>query len=79
MEYRTFGTTDLNISPMGLGCMRMSGVYGPADERESIATLHRAFDLGINRWQSPWPGCWPRGKTSSRFPAARPASILRKT
>ena len=48
MEYRTFGTTDLNISPMGLGCMSMSGVYGPADERESIATLHRAFDLGIN-------------------------------
>jgi aryl-alcohol dehydrogenase-like predicted oxidoreductase len=48
MEYRTFGTTDLNVSPMGLGCMSMSGVYGPADDTESIATLHRAFDLGIN-------------------------------
>ena len=48
MEYRTFGTTDLKVSPMGLGCMIMSGVYGPADDTESIATLHRAFDLGIN-------------------------------
>jgi aryl-alcohol dehydrogenase-like predicted oxidoreductase len=48
MEYRKFGTTDLHVSPMGLGCMSMSGVYGPADDAESIATLHRAFDLGIN-------------------------------
>lgn len=48
MEYRTFGTTDLKASPMGLGCMSMSGAYGPADDTESIATLHRAFDLGIN-------------------------------
>jgi len=48
MEYRQFGTTDFKVSPMGLGCMSMSGVYGPADDAESIATLHRAFDLGIN-------------------------------
>jgi aryl-alcohol dehydrogenase-like predicted oxidoreductase len=48
MEYRTFGATDLKVSPMGLGCMSMSGVYGTADDRESIATLHRAFDRGIN-------------------------------
>ena len=48
MEYRTFGTTDLKVSPLGLGCMSMSGVYGPADDTESLATLHRAFDLGIN-------------------------------
>jgi aryl-alcohol dehydrogenase-like predicted oxidoreductase len=48
MEYRTFGTTDLQVSPLGLGCMSMSGVYGPADDAESLATLHRAFDLGIN-------------------------------
>jgi aryl-alcohol dehydrogenase-like predicted oxidoreductase len=48
MEYRTFGTTDLHVSPLGLGCMSMSGVYGPADDTESLATLHRAFDLGIN-------------------------------
>lgn len=35
MEYRKFGTTDLNVSPMGLGCMSMSGVYGPADDTDS--------------------------------------------
>ena len=48
MEYRQFGTTEFKVSPVGLGCMSMSGVYGPADDNESIATLHRAFDLGIN-------------------------------
>jgi aryl-alcohol dehydrogenase-like predicted oxidoreductase len=48
MEYRKFGTTDFEVSPMGLGCMSMSGAYGPADDAESIATLHRAFDLGVN-------------------------------
>src|SRR5436853_2529211 len=48
MEYRRFGSTDFKVSPIGLGCMSMSGVYGPADDAESIATLHRAFDLGIN-------------------------------
>ena len=48
MEHRQFGTTEFKVSPLGLGCMSMSGVYGPADDNESIATLHRAFDLGIN-------------------------------
>lgn len=48
MEYRKFGTTDFKVSPIGLGCMSMSGVYGPGDDNESIATLHRAFDLGVN-------------------------------
>jgi aryl-alcohol dehydrogenase-like predicted oxidoreductase len=48
MEYRKFGQTDFLVSQLGLGCMSMSGAYGPADDSESIATLHRAFDLGIN-------------------------------
>jgi aryl-alcohol dehydrogenase-like predicted oxidoreductase len=48
MEYRRFGTTEFKVSPIGLGCMSMSGLYGTADDNESIATLHRAFDLGIN-------------------------------
>jgi aryl-alcohol dehydrogenase-like predicted oxidoreductase len=48
MKYVKFGTTDFNVSQLSLGCMSMSGAYGSADDDESIATLHRAFDLGIN-------------------------------
>src|SRR4051812_5113628 len=48
MQYHKFGTTDFEVPPMGLGCMSMSGAYGPSDDAEAIATLHRAFDLGIN-------------------------------
>src|SRR3990172_6547457 len=48
MEYVQFGTTEFKVSRLGLGCMSMSWAYGPADDNESIATLHRAFDLGIN-------------------------------
>ena len=48
MEYIKFGTTDLSVSPMGLGCLRMSEQGGVVDDVESIATLHMAFDLGIN-------------------------------
>ena len=48
MERRKFGNTDLMVSVIGLGCYGMSGVYGPADDAESIATIRRALDLGIN-------------------------------
>ncbi|MFC4049876.1 aldo/keto reductase [Actinomadura syzygii] len=46
MRQRILGQ-GLSTSALGLGCMGMSEFYGPADEAESIATLHRAFDLGI--------------------------------
>jgi aryl-alcohol dehydrogenase-like predicted oxidoreductase len=36
------------VSPIGLGCMSMSGCYGQQDDRECIATIHKALDLGIN-------------------------------
>jgi aryl-alcohol dehydrogenase-like predicted oxidoreductase len=42
------GSTGPDVSRFGLGCMGMSGIYGPADERESIATIHGALDAGIN-------------------------------
>jgi aryl-alcohol dehydrogenase-like predicted oxidoreductase len=48
MQYRKFGTTEFNVSRMGLGCMSMSGAYGPANDDESISTLHAALDQGIN-------------------------------
>ena len=45
---RELGRSGLKVSAMGLGCMGMSEFYGAADEMESIATIHRALDLGIN-------------------------------
>src|SRR5262245_42336879 len=39
---------ELTVSEMGLGCMRMSAFYGDTDEQESIRTIHRCLDLGIN-------------------------------
>jgi aryl-alcohol dehydrogenase-like predicted oxidoreductase len=47
MQQRTLGRQGLRSSAIGLGCMTMSDVYGPADEHESIATLQRALDLGV--------------------------------
>ena len=48
MQQRVLGSEKLTVSALGLGCMGMSQSYGPADERESIATIHRALDLGCN-------------------------------
>src|SRR6266849_1203604 len=48
MERHRFGNSDLTVSAVGLGCYGMSGVYGPADDAESIATIRRALDLGGN-------------------------------
>ena len=48
MQRRKFGNTDLTVSAIGLGCYGMSGVYGPADDAESIATIRRGLELGVN-------------------------------
>ncbi len=48
MQYRTLGNSPLTVSAIGLGCMGMSGIYGPTDEAESIAVIHHALDLGLN-------------------------------
>jgi aryl-alcohol dehydrogenase-like predicted oxidoreductase len=47
IKQRKLGSGGLTVSAMGLGCMGMSTAYGAADETESIATLHRALELGI--------------------------------
>jgi aryl-alcohol dehydrogenase-like predicted oxidoreductase len=44
---RRLGKQGLEVTALGLGCLGMSQSYGPADEKESIATLHRALDLGV--------------------------------
>jgi aryl-alcohol dehydrogenase-like predicted oxidoreductase len=48
MDKRTLGTQGLVVSELGLGCMGMSDFYEGRDESESVATLHRAFELGVD-------------------------------
>jgi aryl-alcohol dehydrogenase-like predicted oxidoreductase len=48
MERHRLGNSDLTVSAIGLGCYGMSGVYGPADDAESVATIRLALDLGVN-------------------------------
>jgi len=47
-KMRCLGAQGLQTFPVGLGCMGMSEFYGPSNEKESIATIHRALELGIN-------------------------------
>jgi aryl-alcohol dehydrogenase-like predicted oxidoreductase len=48
MEKRKLGSQGLEVSALGLGCMGMSEFYGAGNDKESISTLHRALELGIN-------------------------------
>jgi pyridoxine 4-dehydrogenase len=48
IELRELGRGGPLVSGLGLGCMGMSGMYGPADRDESIATIHEALDAGVN-------------------------------
>lgn len=52
MKYRKLGTTGEELSALGLGCMGMSFAYGPTDDKESLATLEKALDMGVNFWDT---------------------------
>jgi aryl-alcohol dehydrogenase-like predicted oxidoreductase len=47
MRHRQLGKTGPQVSALGLGCMGMSGMYGPADRAESLATIAAALDAGV--------------------------------
>jgi aryl-alcohol dehydrogenase-like predicted oxidoreductase len=48
IERRRLGGSTLEVSAIGLGCMSMSGVYGPGDDAQSIGVVQRALDLGVS-------------------------------
>ena len=52
MEKRKLGKQGLEVPALGLGCMGMSFAYGKADEAESLKTLDRSLELGMNFWDT---------------------------
>jgi aryl-alcohol dehydrogenase-like predicted oxidoreductase len=70
MKYRQLGTTGPRVSAIGLGCSGMSADYGVPDDVESVATIHRAVDLGVNMLDT--SDAYAAGKNEQLIAAAIP-------
>jgi aryl-alcohol dehydrogenase-like predicted oxidoreductase len=78
MEQRELGLSGIKVSALGLGLMSMSGVYGTANDEESIGVIHYALDKGINFLDSADMYGWGHNETligkASRAGATRSSS-----
>jgi aryl-alcohol dehydrogenase-like predicted oxidoreductase len=63
LEQRQLGRSTLRVSAIGLGCMGLSGVYGPADDGESVTLIQKAIDLGVNHVDSSDMYGWGHNET----------------
>jgi aryl-alcohol dehydrogenase-like predicted oxidoreductase len=63
LEQRQLGKSALRVSAIGLGCMGLSGVYGPADDNESLTLIQKAIDLGVNHLDSSDMYGWGHNET----------------
>jgi aryl-alcohol dehydrogenase-like predicted oxidoreductase len=63
MQHRRLGTSTLEVSAIGLGCMSMSGIYGAGDDDASAAVIHRAVDLGVNFFDTSDSYGWGHNET----------------
>ena len=63
MEQRTLGRSPLKVSAIGLGCMSMSGIYGNANDEESVRVIHHAIDSGITHLDSADMYGWGHNET----------------
>jgi aryl-alcohol dehydrogenase-like predicted oxidoreductase len=63
LPHRALGKQGLKVSPIGLGCMSLSGVYGDANDAESETLIHRAIDLGVDHFDSSDMYGWGHNET----------------
>ncbi len=63
LAQRQLGKSALRVSAIGLGCMGLSGVYGPADDNESLTLIQKAIDLGVNHLDSSDMYGWGHNET----------------